>query len=55
MKCPKCRNDMKRTKIDESIYTYVCTRCNFQLPTIKNKDEETQQSVSNDETENSKG
>lgn len=36
---------MKRVKVDESKYTYVCTWCNYQLP-IKN---DTQKSVSIDD------
>lgn len=27
MKCPKCRHDMRKQKIDEGKYRYVCPVC----------------------------
>lgn len=42
---------MKRQQVREHIYTYVCPRCNYQLPTRNDKSDDTQNSVSNSNDE----
>lgn len=31
MKCPRCRSDMKRRKLKENQFIYVCPKCNAKV------------------------
>ena len=49
MKCPKCRRDMRRIKVDEHQYVYQCPNCRKRVgsqQTPENKEEEKDQSAS---------
>ena len=40
MKCPRCRKEMKRQKIKDRTYRYVCPFCNYVVKSSKDKNEE---------------
>lgn len=39
MKCPRCTNEMRRTKLREHQYMYVCPKCRFKIGTRKEEQE----------------
>ena len=41
MKCPRCASDMKRTKLKEHQFMYVCPKCKFKIASKVDEEENT--------------
>ena len=47
MKCPRCASDMKRHKLKEHQFMYICPKCKFKIGT-KNDDEKSTSIIDTD-------